>query len=127
SEKYHVLGADLVGFGLSGGKVSEPYFDMEMWVRQALALIGRFGGEKVILVGHSLSGAIMLKAAARSPQVRGVITTGTTGAPLVEGRPGPRWRYPEGRDAVRAAVERTFFDKTLAADEEVDARLEVLT
>lgn len=127
SKKYHVLAADLIGFGQSGGKTAEPYFDMDMWVRQALDLIGRFKGEKVVLVGHSLSGAIVLKAAARSDRVRGVITTGTTGAPLLEGRPGPRWRYPEGRDAVRAAVERTFFDKTLATEEEVDARLAILT
>lgn len=126
SEKYHVLGADLIGYGLSGGKVSEPYFDMEMWVQQALMLIGRCQGRSPIIVGHSLSGAIMLKAAARSPAVRGIITTSTTGAPLIEGRPGPRWRLPEGRAAVRAAVERTFFDKSLASEEEVSARLAVL-
>ncbi|MFB9947448.1 alpha/beta fold hydrolase [Rhizobium puerariae] len=127
SRKYHVLAADLVGFGRSGLKPDKPFYDMDMWVRQARMLIDRFAGEPAVLVGHSLSGSIVLKAAAGSPHVRGVLTTGTTGMPPVEGRPGPRWRFPEGHDAVRAAVERTFYDKSLATDEEVDNRLAVLT
>lgn len=127
AERFHVLAADLVGFGRSGLKPEKPFYDMGMWVRQARMLIDRFGGEPAILVGHSLSGSIVLKAAAGSVSVRGVVTTGTTGIARMQNNAGPRWAFPEGRQAIRTAVERTFYDKSLATEEEVDARLAVLT
>lgn len=122
SEKFDVLAADLIGFGQSGLKPTTPFYDMGMWVRQATFLIDQFGGRPVGLVGHSLSGSIVLKAAVNEPRVSGVITTGTTGSflPVQEG--GPRWTFPEGKEAVRKNVERTVFDLKFADDEEVSRR-----
>lgn len=126
SAKFHVLAADLIGFGKSGRKSTEPYFDMGMWVRQARCLIDFFPDAKVGLVGHSLSGPIVLKAAARNPRVAGVITTGTAGVSNTATSGGPAWRFPETRQEVRAAIERTLYDKSLADDAEVESRLSVL-
>jgi 2-hydroxymuconate-semialdehyde hydrolase len=124
AESAHVLAADLIGFGQSGLKKAKPFFDINLWVAQLQMLIDRLGQESVVVVGHSLSGAIALKAATRDPRIAAVITTGTMGAP---GKgTGTRWRFPESRDAVRAAVERTFYDKSLAEHDEVRRREDVL-
>ena len=45
SQRYRVLAADLVGFGLSGRKRAPPYFDMDMWVRQGRHLLARIRTE----------------------------------------------------------------------------------
>lgn len=124
---YRVIGADLIGFGQSGRKPDEPYFDMELWIRQALALIEHSGADRVALVGHSLSGPIVLKAAARTERVAAVFTTGTMGTGAAQVRNGPRWRSPDGRDAIRAAVERTMYDPAHASAEEIDRREAKLT
>jgi 2-hydroxymuconate-semialdehyde hydrolase len=126
SRKYHVLAADLVGFGLSGGKTSKPYFDIDMWVRQASHLLSRFTGEAGV-IGHSLSGALALKLAAAEPRVTKVLTTGTMGTsfPCI---PGTRmWRYPEGRDLLRKSIETTVWNKSLIDNSEVDYREKILT
>jgi 2-hydroxymuconate-semialdehyde hydrolase len=124
---YRVLGADLVGFGKSGLKETRPYFDMDLWVRQVIGLIDHSGADRVALVGHSLSGPIVLKAAARDPRVAAVFTTGTMGTSTDRIRQGPRWRFPDGREAVQAAVERTMYDPAQATPDEVERRLAVLS
>jgi pimeloyl-ACP methyl ester carboxylesterase len=64
---------DLIGFGRSGRKMQEPYFDIELWVRQAAQLVQRLGSGPATLLGNSIGGAIALKLAARTPSVRRVI------------------------------------------------------
>ena len=126
SRKYHVLAADLVGFGQSGRKKEKPYFDMAMWMRQGRALLSRLEGDAGI-IGHSISGALSLMIAAREPRVKKVMTTGTMGIsfPCV---PGSRlWRYPESRDAVRQSTQVTVFDKSLIDEAELDSRWKVLS
>jgi 2-hydroxymuconate-semialdehyde hydrolase len=127
SRKYRVLAADLVGFGLSGRKRAQPYFDMDMWLRQGHHLLQRLQAPAVGIIGHSLSGALALKLAAAEPRVTRVMTTGTMGASF-PCRPGTRlWRYPEGRDALRQSVETTVWNKQLIDDEELDYRTRILT
>jgi len=126
SRKYRVLAADLIGFGLSGRKTGKPYFDMELWVRQGCHLLGRFQGE-VGIIGHSISGALALKIAAREPRVTKVMTTGTMGASF-PCKPGTRlWRYPDSRELLRKSVETTVWDKKLIDEAEVDYRWRILT
>lgn len=127
AKEFRVLAADLVGFGQSGLRSSTPYFDMSMWTRQLRMLIDRTGQDRVLVVGHSLSGPIALKAAVVDDRIAGVVTTGTMGVPPAPGGSGPRWRFPESRNEVRQAIERTFFDKSLAEDDEVDRRMAVLS
>jgi 2-hydroxymuconate-semialdehyde hydrolase len=127
SEEFEIVAADLIGFGRSGRRPIQPYCDIEMWVRQARFLTDFFPAQKVGLVGHSLSGSIVLKAAVRNPRISGVVTTGTTGSRPEATKVGPRWTFPEGREQIRQQVERTLFDKSLASEEEISNRLAVLS
>ncbi len=100
TQKYSILAADLIGFGQSGRKSAEPYFDVDMWVRQGEKMIELIGGGPVGVIGHSLSGALALKLAARNGNVAGVLTTGTMGAAFkVEGTTRG-WTFPETRDQL---------------------------
>lgn len=126
SHKFHVIASDLVGFGLSGGRPVKPYFDMEMWLRQAQFLMGRAKGP-IGVIGHSISGAIALKLAAREPRVSKVLTTGTMGTSF-PCKPGTRlWRYPESREILRQGTEVTVFTKSLIDEAEIDYRWRILT
>src|SRR5579863_9825036 len=64
----HVHAMDLIGFGQSGRKPAAPYFDLELWLRQCRALIALMPGERIGILGHSLSGALALKLAAAEPR-----------------------------------------------------------
>jgi pimeloyl-ACP methyl ester carboxylesterase len=74
---------DLIGFGRSGRKPHEPYFDVELWVRQISQVVAALSSGPVALLGASIGGALALKAAARHPAVRTVIAVGS-----------PAERYP---------------------------------
>src|SRR5579863_4655309 len=77
SRSYHVLAGDLIGFGRSAGKASEPYFDVELWMRQGTFLLGRLSkGTPAGLIGHSLSAFLGMRLAARHSQLRKLVLTG---------------------------------------------------
>jgi len=126
SERYRVLATDLVGYGQSGMRTREPFFDMEMWGRQVKALIDYSGEPSVVLVGHSLSASFVLKAAAVDERVTGVIATSPFGvtypvAPDLKG-----WSFPASPEALRTQAERTVFDRTKIDGDEVDLRWKTL-
>ena len=126
SKRYKILAADLIGFGLSGRKRHEPFFDMDMWVNQADFLAQRLSKGGIGYIGHSLSGAIGLKLAARTPRFAKLLTTGTMGVKFeAEGGSGG-WRYPESRDALKRFMETTVFDPKCIKDEDVMNRLRLL-
>jgi 2-hydroxymuconate-semialdehyde hydrolase len=126
TEHFHVLAADLVGFGQSGRRTREPYFDMEMWGRQAEHLIARLPEGPVGVVGHSLSGAIALKLAGRNRRVAAVLTTGTMGTSFPT-KPGLRgWMFPESREQLRQFAEGTVYTNSLIDDAELDHRSSIL-
>ena len=80
TRRYHVLAFDLIGFGVSGVKSKEPYFDIAMWSRQAQAALDRLSHKGPVgLMGHSLSGYLVLRLAANNPRVDKVLTTGASG------------------------------------------------
>jgi 2-hydroxymuconate-semialdehyde hydrolase len=126
SQRYKVLAADLIGFGLSGRKREPPYFDMAMWVREARHLVERLGGRAGV-IGHSLSGAIALKLAAAHRGVTAVLTTGTMGTPVPSPAGNRLWRYPESREQLRQTTQVTVLDPALVDDAEVDYRWRILT
>lgn len=126
TQKYSILAADLIGFGQSGRKSTEPYFDVDMWVRQGEKMIELIGGGPVGVIGHSLSGALALKMAARNSNVAGVLTTGTMGATFkVEGTTRG-WTFPETRDQLEKIAAGMVYDKSQADEEEVERRAKVL-
>jgi len=121
---FHVLATDMVGYGQSGRKAREPYFDMDTWIRQMQFLMQRFGGQQVGLIGHSLAGAIALKVAALDNLTAGIVATGTMGSHIR--REGRGWAFPKDRAAILQHIENTLFDKSLVPPGEVEERARVL-
>jgi 2-hydroxymuconate-semialdehyde hydrolase len=125
--QYHVHAMDLIGFGRSERKRMEPFFDVPLWMRQCQALIDRMPGEEIGVIGHSLSGALALKLAAREPRIAAVMTTGTMGRsscvnPAVE----QVWSFPANRDELREAAYLLVHDKSLIDEAYLDARVRTL-
>lgn len=126
SKKYHVLAADFVGFGLSGYKKQAPLFDMDMWRRQIDAMVQRFPGAKVGLVGHSFAGPIVLQLAVNNPKIAGVVVTGTAGRSSIPNSGGPGWKFPDSAEGLRKGVQRTVVDPSLVDDVEIERRMQIL-
>ena len=123
---FHVLATDMVGYGLSGRRCAPPYFDVSMWVRQLLAVVDYTGKQQVGLVGHSLAGALVLKAAATDRRVRAVLATGTMGTPMPPRKKGMGWAFPPDPAAIQAHIEGTLYDKSLVPAGELQARVNLL-
>ncbi len=118
AEGFEVFAMDLVGFGQSGRKPSPPYFDYALWLRQCAALLARMPGERVGVIGHSLSGSLALALAAREARVAAVVTTGAMGAPFEPVDATRRtWRCPRNREDLVLAL-RGLIQDTSAIDEE---------
>lgn len=117
AERYHVHAMDLIGFGGSERKPEGPYFDFDLWLSQCRAMLARIPGERVGIIGHSISGALALKLAASEPRVGQVLTTGTMGAPYpLNEATVTCWTFPEDRDALIAAA-RTLIANEALIDE----------
>lgn len=126
--RYHVIATDLIGFGLSGRKKQEPFFDPDLWLYQALQMLDRFQADSVGILGHSLSGALALKAAGLDSRIKKVLTTGTMGAAFtVNAATELVWTFPEGRQAIRRVGEAIVYDKSLITDTYIKGRVAVLS
>jgi 2-hydroxymuconate-semialdehyde hydrolase len=127
AERYHVLAVDLIGFGKSGRKMSAPYFDLDLWLRQARHMLGLLPGESVGVVGHSLSAVLALKMAGREPRVRKVLTTGAMGGAFKLNRYMDwTWSFPATREELRRTTEALVHDKSLITEAFLDNRMQVL-
>ncbi len=127
AERYHVLAFDLIGFGMSDRKPTPPYFDMDLWRRQAGAILDRLPEGPVGIIAHSLSAALALHLAAATDRVARVLTTGAMGArfelnPCLE----RAWSFPETVDELREIFESVVYDKSMITDDFLDNRLEML-
>ena len=127
AERYHVLAIDLIGFGLSDRKPEPPYFDFDLWVRQIVAALDHLGGTEIGIIGHSLAGALVLKAASLDSRIGGVLTTGTMGAPMpVNPALDYVWRCPASREEMRRAAQALIADHGLITDAYLDFRMQVI-
>jgi 2-hydroxymuconate-semialdehyde hydrolase len=128
SKSFRVIAADLIGYGRSGLRPQRPYFDMELWQRQAQFLIDLVPDKLVGVIGHSLSGSLALRLAASNARVAGVITTGTTGTLLDHLKSTNRQlaAYPNEPSLMGPIVERTLHNKELATQEEINYRIAIL-
>jgi 2-hydroxymuconate-semialdehyde hydrolase len=114
AERFKVYAMDLIGFGRSARKPAPPYFDIDLWLRQAKAMIGRMEGDKIGLVGHSVSGAMSLMLAASETRVAKVLTTGTMGARVAASDGTVKtWSFPRNRQELQAAAEVLIYDKSV--------------
>ncbi|HTW87852.1 MAG TPA: alpha/beta hydrolase [Candidatus Binataceae bacterium] len=125
--RFHVFAMDLIGFGRSERKPKPPYFDLDLWLRQCRAMVERIEGERVGLIGHSLSGVLALKLAAAGSRVAKVLTTGTMGAPFTPNDQTLRtWTFPRDRAELRRTAEGLVYNKSLIDAAYLDNREKVL-
>src|SRR5215472_11721797 len=75
AERFQVVAVDLIGFGKSSQKVDEPYFDLDLWLRQAAHMLKLLSGEKVGVIAHSLSAVLALRLARMERRISKVLTT----------------------------------------------------
>jgi 2-hydroxymuconate-semialdehyde hydrolase len=118
---------DLIGFGRSGRLPHPPFFDMDLWRRQAAAMIGMMPGAAVGVLGHSISGALALKLAAEETRITRVMTTGSMGAAF-EINESTRlcWTFPKDVAALRATAETLVHDPKYITDAYLQNRIQTL-
>lgn len=127
SRHFSILATDLVGFGVSGRKTAAPFFDMELWKRQARFLLDLWGVESADVLGHSLSGALSLKLAAADGRIRRVVTTGSLGVRYAVSEAGARvWTFPENEDDLRRTAHMLVHDQGLIDEAYIQGRKKVL-
>jgi 2-hydroxymuconate-semialdehyde hydrolase len=127
AERYEIFAMDLIGFGKSGRKPQQPYFDYALWVRQAAAMLSRIPGERVGVIGHSLSGSIGLTLAAQEPRVAAVMTTGTMGVAFEPNDATRRtWTCPRNREELVLALTGLIHDTARIDDAYLRAREQVI-
>jgi 2-hydroxymuconate-semialdehyde hydrolase len=118
---------DLIGFGRSGRKPKPPFFDFELWLKQCRAMIARIPGGEIGIIGHSISGALALKLAAREPRVTRVLTTGCMGAPFTINEETIRtWTFPRNREELIRAASGLIYDSSLIDEAYLQTRERVL-
>jgi 2-hydroxymuconate-semialdehyde hydrolase len=125
--KFHVFCTDLIGFGASGRKPEQPYYDLALWQEQAEALIERMPAGPIGVVGHSISGTIALRLAARMPRITKLLTTGTMGWSFRE-TPYTAlcWTLPETREDLRRTLKALMYDHSGITEELLDYRMGIL-
>ena len=127
SARCHIIASDLIGFGGSHRKRVQPYFDIELWLRQAQAMLALLPEGPCGVAGHSLGGALALKLAARSPRISKVLTSSSVGASY----PIPQaldafWTPPADRQALRRVMERMVHDPSTLTEAMIDDRWKLL-
>jgi 2-hydroxymuconate-semialdehyde hydrolase len=128
AEQFHLFGPDLIGFGDSDRRAEPPYFDVELWVRQGLAMLDLMPPGPVGLLGHSLGGVLAIKIAARTDRVTKVLTSSTIGAPFrLTAALDQFWTIPNNRAALVAAMQRMVHDQAALTEAMIDGRWQLLT
>ena len=127
AERYKIYAMDLIGFGESGRRPALPYFDVSLWIRQCRAMIGRISGDRLGVIGHSVSGALALKLAAIEKRISKVLTTGSMGGPFVVNEDTMNcWSFPKDDDGLRALAKSTIHDQRHATEAWFKGRRKIL-
>ena len=123
ADRYHIFATDLIGFGDSGRKSIEPYFDVDLWVRQGVEMLEVLPDGPCGVSGHSLGGAIALKVSAASDRVTHVLTSSTVGTsfPLTPALDA-FWDLPKDREALREVMKNMMFDANTISDAMIEGR-----
>lgn len=74
-EKYHIVQMSLAGHGKSDASRKE--WSSELYAEDIKAVADKIDSEEIILVGHSMSGAYVLEASLKIPNVRALILIDT--------------------------------------------------
>lgn len=125
--RLHVIGIDLIGFGGSDRKQSGAYFDVDLWVDQAVAALDLFPAGPVGIIGHSMGGAMALKVAARSPRVAKVVTSCTVGSPYpINSALSEFWSKPRDAAHLRQIMARMVHAPEAVTDAMIEDRWSLL-
>jgi 2-hydroxymuconate-semialdehyde hydrolase len=124
---FRILAIDLIGFGESSQKSAKPFFDLDLWLRQARFAMNLMGDRQVGIIGHSVSAVLALKLAATVPRVTRVMTTGAMGGKFRANRDLElTWSFPRTRDELREAMQSLIYNHSLITDELLDNRMALL-
>jgi 2-hydroxymuconate-semialdehyde hydrolase len=126
-QHFHVYAIDLFGFGASDTKTEMPYFDADLWLEQGRAMLDHIGGERIYVVGHSISGLLALRLASQDRRVAKLVTTGSMGTRFRCNPATARcWTLPETREQLRATLAELMYDTSAITEEVLDYRMGVL-
>jgi len=124
---FRILAIDLIGFGESSRKPAKPFFDLDLWLRQARFALNLLGDGPVGIIGHSVSAVLALRLAASNPRVTAVMTTGAMGGKFVANHDLElTWSVPRTRDDLREAMQSLIYNHSLITDELLDNRMKLL-
>ena len=128
SRRYHILAMDMIGFGLSGRKLKQPYFDLNMWTRQGQFVLDRLSRRGPIgIIGHSLGGYLTLRLASNNPRVDKVLTQGAVGAKhKVNKAIFVSWTFPKSAAALRRLYGMVMYNTGTLNDAFFQERLAVI-
>jgi len=127
AERYEIFGVDLIGFGKSGRKPNEPYFDVDLWVTQCLTVLDLMPAGEVGVIGQSLSGMLALRMAAKEPRIRKLLTTGCMGTSFqVNDALRRAWSLPTTRDEFREVMNNLVHDGSSVTDNQLEWRMRSL-
>lgn len=127
AEHYSVVGMDLIGFGGSERKHQPPFFDFNLWCRQARFVAETLETDELRVWGQSLGGAMALKVASELPSVTRVVTTGSGGGKQTLNAALERfWTFPPSAEALREALLSSMYDTSGITAEVVRERFETL-
>ena len=127
TERYHVYASDLIGFGNSSWKKEPPYFDVDMWIRQGLALIELMPEGPCGIAGHSMGGALSLKIAAASDRITHILTSSTVGT-LYKITPAldAFWSLPQDQNELRRSMGDMVAHPSAVTNEMIQGRWDLL-
>lgn len=122
---HRVLVPDMVGFGYTARPDGIQY-DLDTWVRHALAFLDALKLDQVDLVGNSFGGALSLAIAIRHPErVRRLVLMGAAGVSF-ELTPAldAVWGYTPSVENMRALMDTFAFNRDLVNDDLARMRYE---
>jgi 2-hydroxymuconate-semialdehyde hydrolase len=128
SKRYRVLAMDLIGYGLSGRKPRQPYFDLPMWVRQAQFVLDHLAPRGPVgVIGHSLGGYLTLRLAANEPRIDKILVQGSLGKPM-KNNPALHqgWSFPRNEAEFRSLYTVLLRGPTSLTSEFVRNRLALI-
>jgi 2-hydroxymuconate-semialdehyde hydrolase len=124
-------GPTLLLFHGIGPGTEDPFFDFELWVRQASfvaqQVLAKTGETQLRAWGHSLGGAIALRLAAQQRFIAQVVATGTGGGNHRLNPPLDKfWTFPETPAQLKDAMMSSMLDPAAITDELVAGRYATL-
>jgi 2-hydroxymuconate-semialdehyde hydrolase len=128
SERFHIFGMDMIGFGGSDRNRNQPLFDVELWVRQAEAMLALMPAGPLGIIGHSMGGAIALKVASRNERIVKAMTSCSVGVsyPINDALNG-FWSMPADRAAMKQIMGRMMYSAENISDQMIEDRWTLLT